>query len=678
MSAVASLLWPKNEGVLDEFLSTSPPVIYTRSNLAGTSPAFRARANQRGVRVELLETLIPDTRRAELREQARAETAKLVAASPWKTLAEQFPALELGADNFAALLSPHVAERIAAGMIMAEELAAASDRSGIELVVLNEDVTETPKAAAMWARSQGVPVLQLAHSCALVGKLRTNHREFHSDVLAVFGERGGIPYRDMGIPDNRIVITGNPAWDGFLLLTQQKQRLRAEVRTAYGLSPNTKIVLFVTTYFAKITTLNDPHLHEHSLEGMFAAHRETLKNHPDTQLVIKGRVNHPAGQAQAQDIAARLDVPAASWRYEDGPIGSLIVAADVVISVDSNASIEAMMAGVPALNYWQLSSALLGPFFRTDDGVLDVSPHKIAPALNTLFTEPSITLTLQTMTRSTIGQFAGPNDGKAGRRVADLMQRMRRPSIRGDSLPPIVATAAAAAGSGLKIAVSAAVPPVAAGDLIGLLTTVPATVLDLSAGDATLAEAIKQRWNGAHVIGVHAGAESAGTARTGLDRAIVADLDRDDLAGFGIAPGSIDAVIAPDVFTRLRDPWRALTRLKPLLSANAQLVTSASNVRLITIVRALAGGDLTYGDRGALDVRNVRLFTLAGLQRLFTDAGYRIVRIERDIEPSLAHLHLAPGTRGNIDTPLVQFKDLGEADLVELTTRQYRVVAQPR
>jgi len=401
-------------------------------------------------------------------------------------------------------------------------------------------------------------------------------------------------------------------------------------------------------------------LHENSLAGMFAAHLETLKNHPDTLLVIKGRVNHPAGQAGAQAIAARLHVPAASWRYQDGPISPLIVAADVVVSVDSNASIEAMMAGVPALNYWRPSSALLGPFFRTDDGVLDVSPHKIVPALHALFTDPSIALTLATMARSTIGQFAGPNDGKAGRRVADVMQRMRRPSVRADTLPPIVATAVAAAGSGLKIAASASVPPIAAaGDLIGLLTTVPVTVLDLSAGDAALAESIKQRWNSAHVIGVH-----------------VADLDRDDF-DFGIAPASIDAVIAPDVFTRLRDPWRALTRLKPLLSANAQLVTSASNVRLITIVQALAGGDLTYGDRGALDVRNLRLFTLAGLQRLFTDSGYRIVRIERDIEPSLAHLHLAPGTRGNINAPRVQFKDMDEADVVELTTRQYRIVAHP-
>jgi SAM-dependent methyltransferase len=218
---------------------------------------------------------------------------------------------------------------------------------------------------------------------------------------------------------------------------------------------------------------------------------------------------------------------------------------------------------------------------------------------------------------------------------------------------------------------------VAHGNLIEILATAPKRVLDLAAGSGASGEALKRRWPEARVTGIHANASTASAAAGKLDASLVVDLDVGDIGTCGLAPQSIDTVLFPDVLHRLRDPWRLLAALRPFLVPGAQLVANIPNMRLITLVQSLAAGDLTYTEGGAFDPRNLRFFTLLGIHALFRDTGYRISRVERDFDPSLAHLVVAPGARATINTPALQFKDLGETSLLELRTLQYRVVAHP-
>ena len=95
-------------------------------------------------------------------------------------------------------------------------------------------------------------------------------------------------------------------------------------------------------------------------------------------------------------------------------------------------------------------------------------------------------------------------------------------------------------------------------------------------------------------------------------------------------PGSekFDVIVAGDVLEHLYDPWITLSKLQPLLSDDGYLVISLPHASHNAVVACLLAGDFDYQPWGLLDKTHIRFFGIKNIQRLFNDAGFKIVEAD--------------------------------------------------
>lgn len=92
--------------------------------------------------------------------------------------------------------------------------------------------------------------------------------------------------------------------------------------------------------------------------------------------------------------------------------------------------------------------------------------------------------------------------------------------------------------------------------------------------------------------------------------------------------GQFFAIVAADVFEHLYDPWAALKNTLPLLAAEGCLVVSLPHVGHNAVVACLLNSDFAYQPWGLLDSTHIRFWGLKNMQKLFEDAGLKIVEAE--------------------------------------------------
>lgn len=88
------------------------------------------------------------------------------------------------------------------------------------------------------------------------------------------------------------------------------------------------------------------------------------------------------------------------------------------------------------------------------------------------------------------------------------------------------------------------------------------------------------------------------------------------------------AIVATDVLEHLYDPWRTLQQLHGLLAKGGCLVLSLPHVGHNAIIAGLLNGEFDYQPRGLLDKTHLRFFAIKDMQRLFDDAGFKIVEAD--------------------------------------------------
>lgn len=89
-----------------------------------------------------------------------------------------------------------------------------------------------------------------------------------------------------------------------------------------------------------------------------------------------------------------------------------------------------------------------------------------------------------------------------------------------------------------------------------------------------------------------------------------------------------EAVVAGDVLEHLYDPWSTLESLHGLLQEDGHVVISLPHLGHNAIVACLLAGDFEYQPWGLLDKTHIRFFAIKNIQRLFNDAGFKIVEID--------------------------------------------------
>jgi GT2 family glycosyltransferase len=152
-------------------------------------------------------------------------------------------------------------------------------------------------------------------------------------------------------------------------------------------------------------------------------------------------------------------------------------------------------------------------------------------------------------------------------------------------------------------------------------------VLEVGCGAGVLGERLKLSGKAAHVTGIELSGHAAALARSRLDAVRVGDIESMPLDSL---KGQFDTLVVADVLEHLRDPWAALFRLRDCLKDGGTVVASIPNIAHYKIIKKLLFTDWRYEPGGILDHTHLRFFTRGSIEDLFRNAGFEILRIERE------------------------------------------------
>lgn len=148
-----------------------------------------------------------------------------------------------------------------------------------------------------------------------------------------------------------------------------------------------------------------------------------------------------------------------------------------------------------------------------------------------------------------------------------------------------------------------------------------ATVLDVGSASGRFGRALRREHPGARVWGIEP--VPSGSSE-GYESIVVgsypSDMPEDS---------RFDCIVFNDVLEHMIDPWSVLEVTHDLLAPRGVVVASLPNVRHISILLDLVVHDeWRYTDLGILDRSHLRFYTATSMERMFTETGYAVRRLE--------------------------------------------------
>jgi len=676
-TALIYLLWDKNAHVLPFYLANRPRVVLAPASFCPDS--LSRLVEKTGGSLLALDDLLPPGRSAAIEAEAAvkaAEFGELQNESAWLAFCELHG---LAAEGFKSVLGKDIVARLHQVMLLVEALDAAAALYNIELLLLNEDLMPGGRMAAEWAKAHQVPSLHLAHGLALATPY-TVHATLTADVLAVFGERGGEGYRDIGISPDRLRVTGNPAWDVYAGLKVEKPRVREAVNEKYGLVPHAPLLVFGTTWAAFYTAASYAAIYDETLTTFLLACRELIASGHKINIIIKDRPSNAShGRDSTDRLARAVGLAPGQYVYTQDDTKLLVTAADVLVSVDSNLSVEAMLAGTPAINLMNELGLRMGPSFDAESGILEAAPEDLAPMLDMLLSDVELRTSLLELMALKAPNYNVSVDGSASERVAQLMCDMARPfaeSTSGSVQRPAEGYVWERLSNLEDAELMGLYHDRPRSDLLELMEHIPRRVLDIGCAAGATGQYLKLQHPDCWVGGIELSALAAAKARERIDLVLEQKLEDVDFAEHGILPGSIDTVIVADVLEHIYDPWSALLRLRPLLTDDAQVLASIPNARNLWLLNELANGRFPYAREGLLDITHIRWFTRDEMLRMFRETGYEVSRTARTPAAGFENLTRPAGCT-TVETDKIVLKNVGDEEFEDLKALQIMLLAKP-
>ena len=152
-------------------------------------------------------------------------------------------------------------------------------------------------------------------------------------------------------------------------------------------------------------------------------------------------------------------------------------------------------------------------------------------------------------------------------------------------------------------------------------------VLEIGAGPGSITRLLKEHGQ-CHVTAVELDSEAIEKLSAYCDRVYQCDLNTPDWPAAFSADTKFDVVVAADVLEHLYDPWATLRTMQSLLTDGGCLVVSLPHIGHQGLIASLAAGQFEYQDWGLLDRTHIRFFSIASMQRLFENAGLKILEAE--------------------------------------------------
>ncbi|MEZ5615214.1 MAG: class I SAM-dependent methyltransferase [Rhodocyclaceae bacterium] len=151
-------------------------------------------------------------------------------------------------------------------------------------------------------------------------------------------------------------------------------------------------------------------------------------------------------------------------------------------------------------------------------------------------------------------------------------------------------------------------------------------VLELGSGPGSITRHLKD--NGCRVTALELDGDAIAIVGEFCERVIPCDLNDTEWPRLLSDAGQFSAIVAGDVLEHLYDPWATLQKLKPLLAEDGCVVISLPHVAHSAVVACLLTEDFEYQPWGLLDKTHIRFWGLKNIQKLFDEAGFKIIEVD--------------------------------------------------
>lgn len=152
-------------------------------------------------------------------------------------------------------------------------------------------------------------------------------------------------------------------------------------------------------------------------------------------------------------------------------------------------------------------------------------------------------------------------------------------------------------------------------------------VLEIGAGPGSITKLLTSVSN-CRVTALDIDAESIKKLAPYCEQAYQADLNNAAWPEILVKEKNFEVLVAADVLEHVYEPLVVLKTMKGLLNEDGYMVISLPHVGHSVIHACLLEEDFEYSDSGLLDRTHIRFFGIKNIQKLFEDAGMKIVHAE--------------------------------------------------
>ncbi len=326
---------------------------------------------------------------------------------------EVAPGWRFGGRDHAAVVRPALeqllARKLAMQLAIAEIGRTLAETGRLAAAVVHEDVTGPIRAFLAAIRPFGVPSIHVPHGVYVKERLvgADVHGGVHTDVVAAGGPVQREWFVARGVATDRLVVTGNPAWD----------RLCGRRRDEFpplALPPG-PVVTVATSWLGTVCAHQEFMAAQHDswTRAALAGAARLKRARPDVRVVVK---LHPSAPA---DEAARLQTLAVAAGVvpdlvTSGDAAPILARSDVLVTLPSTIAIEAMLLGTP----------VVAPEFEYDGLAVETTEATgaaVAAALERVLGPYGRSPVFAARRAFFLARYNGPSDGRAGERVAALV-----------------------------------------------------------------------------------------------------------------------------------------------------------------------------------------------------------------------------------------------------------------
>lgn len=238
-----------------------------------------------------------------------------------------------------------------------------------DLLIVSNDSGPRERAIVLAARQRGIPSAQLIHS----GFNDLHFRRFVTDELWVWGEVHRRQFQALGVPQERLRVTGNPNYDYLAEPGTTPGETRGEVRGQLGVAEEELLLLLITAKPPSLLTFVDMEQHVLDLEALCEALgpgrgvRLAIKPHPryDDTAVYRGLAGRYPWVTVLEGCLLDRLLPAC-----DGAL---------MANTATTGAIEALLFGKPVIwirpsTHYPASFAILDAVVQSVENRADIAP----------------------------------------------------------------------------------------------------------------------------------------------------------------------------------------------------------------------------------------------------------------------------------------------------------------